>query len=494
MDNIKTKSYQSIFKATTIFGGVQAYQIIINIIRTKAIAVILGPNGMGVYGLFTTVLASIQNLTSMGLASSAVRDISDANGSCDEIEVAKTLTVLRKLVLFTGLLGAVIVVVFSPLLSKMSFGNYDYTIPFVLLSITLLIDQICSGQKVLLQGLRKLKYLAKASVLGSTFGMIISIPMYFYLGIKGVIPTIILVSLCNLLLSYYFARKIKIKKIIVDRHECVAKGRRMLSLGIAMSFSAILANLSSCLIRCMIRSDGGLDEVGYFQAGYAIINTYVGMVFTAIGTDFFPRLSAVNFNNKKCCDCVNEQGEIATLILSPIIIFCIIFTPIIISILYSSQFLRAYDFVLWASVGIHFKVVSWLISYIIIAKGNSKLFVWSEFVYNIYAFVLTVAFYKIYGLKGVGIAFSISYLLYLMQMYFLSKSKYEFSMNRAYFRIILLQFFLSLCAMITIASLESSSKFFIGLLLLIISLCSSIVELNRRTRFVDKFKRLRYGK
>ena len=133
-------SYRSIFKATSLFGGVQVYQILIQIIKSKFIAVLLGPAGVGIMGLYQSGLQLVQQLSSMGLAQSAVRDVSEANGSNDIKKIARIVTVVRKLVWFTGLLGLIIVICCSPLLSKMSFGNYDYTIPFIILSITLLLD------------------------------------------------------------------------------------------------------------------------------------------------------------------------------------------------------------------------------------------------------------------------------------------------------------------------------------------------------------------
>ena len=140
MSTDNKSSYRSIFKATSLFGGVQVYQILIQIIKSKFVAVLLGPAGVGIMGLYQSGLQLIQQISSMGLASSAVRDVSEANGTNDIHRIAKTITVVRKLVWFTGLLGLVLVALFSPLLSKASFGNYDYTIPFIILSVTLLID------------------------------------------------------------------------------------------------------------------------------------------------------------------------------------------------------------------------------------------------------------------------------------------------------------------------------------------------------------------
>ncbi len=179
----KRTSYRSIFKATSLFGGVQVYQILVGIVKSKVIAILLGPEGVGLLGLYSSAIDLVKQFTSFGLAQSAVRDVSEASGSGDFQRISKIIIVLRKLVWYTGFLGFTALLFFAPLLSKSTFGNYDYTVPLIFLSVTLLLDQLCAGQKVILQGLRKLKYLAKATVIGSTLGLVVSIPLYYLLGV-----------------------------------------------------------------------------------------------------------------------------------------------------------------------------------------------------------------------------------------------------------------------------------------------------------------------
>ena len=65
-------SYRQIVKATSLFGGVQFFQIIISVIRSKFVAILLGPAGMGVVGLLTATTGLVAGLTNFGLGTSAV--------------------------------------------------------------------------------------------------------------------------------------------------------------------------------------------------------------------------------------------------------------------------------------------------------------------------------------------------------------------------------------------------------------------------------------
>lgn len=481
-------SYRNIFKATTLFGGVQVYQILISVIRSKFVAVLLGTAGVGLLGLYQSTLALVQNITSLGLSQSAVRDVSEANGSRDSERIGRTISALRRLVWITGLLGMVAVMVLAPLLSKTTFGNYDYTLPFILLSCILLIDQLASGQKVVLQGMRRIKDLAKASAIGATLGLAISIPIYFALGIKGIVPTLILNSVAGFIIFWLFSRKISIPKVVLSVKETWNQGQWMIRMGIAMSISGIIATAISYVIRAFIMRQGGMDSVGLYQAGFVIINTYVGMVFTAIGTDFYPRLAAANRDNAECRRIVSQQGEIAVQILGPILCVCILAMPVILKILYSDQFQDAGPFVLWCCPGMLFKLASWLVAYQFVAKAESRLFIVTEIVGGVIYLSLSLLGYHLGGLMGLGIAFSLNYLIYLVFVYVIAVRRYEFSFSGSFTGSFLYQLGFVASVLAIILLLPAPTKYWSCAFLVAASCVYALVILDRKMGIVDVVK------
>ena len=188
-------SYRQIFKATSLFGGVQVFQILIGVIRVKFVAVLLGTTGVGIMGLLNAPLNLIISITGLGIAFSAVRDVSEAHASGDRLKVSLVIKTLRRWSWFTGLFGAVVTLSLSPLLSQWTFGNSDYTWAFIWLSVTLLLQAISKGQSAILQGTRRLKDMAKSGVIGSFLGLITSVPLYYYFGIRGIVPAMIITAI-----------------------------------------------------------------------------------------------------------------------------------------------------------------------------------------------------------------------------------------------------------------------------------------------------------
>ena len=485
------RSYRQIMKATSIFGGVQVIQILVQIIRSKAVAVLLGPAGMGINSLLTSTLGLMQSLTNFGLKTSAVKNVAEANGTENSNRVAVIITVLRRWVWITGLLGTILTLILSPWLSKITFGNREYTLAFIWISVSLLFNQLSSGQLVILQGLRKIRYLANANLTGAFLGLFVSIPMYYLWGVDGIVPAIIAMSLVNMLRTWYFARKIKLEKVEVTRKTTLVEGKQMLIMGFLLSMSGLMTTGAAYILRIFISNTGGVDQVGLYSAGFAIINTYVGMVFTAMGTDYYPRLSAVAGDDTKATQTINQQAEITLLILAPILVVFMVFINWAVILLYSTQFTGVNGMIQWAALGMYFKAASWSIAFILLAKGASKLFFWNELITNIYLLGFNILGYKYGGLDGLGISFLAAYFVYLVQVFFLSRIKYNFSLGKNFIKIFTIQVVLGVLGFLIVKYTNKPVSYILGSMVILVSGLYSLWELNKRLDLKNLLNRFR---
>lgn len=470
-------------KATSIFGGVQVFQIIIGIVRSKFIAVLLGPLGIGISGLLTSTIGLVAGLTNFGLSTSAVKDISAAYSSGNSVRVSTVSTVFKRLVWITGLLGTASTALFAPWLSQITFGNKDYTFAFIWISITLLLNQISSGQGVLLRGMRQIRYMAQSGMIGSVIGLITTVPLYYFFGMNGIVPAILVAAISSLLLTWFYARKLEIIPIYVSKARTIAEGKGMLKMGFMISLSGLITLGASYIVRIYISHTGGVDQVGLYSAGFAIINTYVGMVFTAMGTDYYPRLSAVAHSNKESGEVINQQAEIALLILAPVIMVFLVFINWVVVILYSTKFISVNEMLLYAALGMFFKAVCWSIGFIFLAKGESKLFFWNELVTNIYLLALNLTGYRYLGLTGLGLSFLATYIIYLIQVFLIARHKYEFEFTPAFYKIFGLQLLLAIICFAVVKIVGSPYSYPIGSFIIIVSTFYAYKELDKRLDF-----------
>lgn len=475
-----TNSYKQVFKATSIFGGVQVFSILINLVRSKLIAVLLGTVGFGLAGLYNSPLAFITTLTSLGIGVSAVRDIAQAHESGDQYKLAKTIFVFRRWVWLTGLLGVVVTIASSFWLSEFSFGNNEEVVPFVLLSITLLFASLSSGQNAVLRGTRRIKDTAKANLFGAILGLVLTIPLYYFLGVKGIVPGIILASLITLFFSWFYSHRISIEEVSITWKETWNQGLSMAKLGIMMSLAGLVTNAVSYIVVAFLSNYGDVETVGLYNAGWSITNQYVSLVFTAMAADYFPRLSGIVNDKDRFNEAVNQQAEIAVLIIGPLMLLYLISLPLLIPIILSNSFLDVVPFSRWIVLGMLFKGTSWALGFILLAKGDSKLFLFTEIVANILILMGYIIGFEFFGLEGIGIGFLILYLIYLILVFYISHSKYNFAFSIAFIRILFVQFVLSLLAFIASQYMTYEVSLFVSIPILFLSTAHALYEMDKR--------------
>ena len=373
-------------------------------------------------------------------------------------------------------------------MSKLTFGNHDYIWGFALLSLSLLLDQLAAGQTAVLQGLRKYSYMAKATVLGNTIGLIITMPLYYFWNVNAIVPVMVLSSVTALVVSWIYYKKLNLKSIRIDRKTLSREGKGMVVMGLSISISGIVESLVAYYLRVYIGNQGGLDEVGLFTAGLAMVNTYVGLVLTSMGTDYYPRLSEVNRDSSLFNRTISDQMEIVLLLLAPIVSVFIIFVEIIIIILYSGKFITAAGFMLWAVYACFFKAISWCISYGFLAKGDYKAFIINELLCQVYSLPLQLIGYKVGGLRGLGIAYFVSVLLYAVQVYLVTRRRYGIRIGHSSVKIFLIQLPVVTTCLIISLLLNGWQRYAIGMIFVALSIVISYKVIHTKVDIVKFVK------
>lgn len=487
MSEGQTTGYKTAFKATALFGGVQVFRVIINMLRFKLIAVILGPSGFGLIGIYNSIISFVQATSSFGLASSAVRDI-----SCADIDhKPKIVTALYQWFFGTGILGALLMIFLSPIISKWSFENYYHILSIILLSIAVFFQTVNNGELAILQGYRDLKSIAKVNILGSVIGLFVSLPMYLIWEEDGIIPSLIVSSFLLFLISNFYVRKLNIKYEKKTIKESFNLGKQALHLGLMLSLSAIMVSLVELVVKSFLSRTSGTEIVGFYQAGWTMNTSYIGLVLAAMSTDYFPRLSTVINDKADVQKVVTQQLEIALIILGPLITIMLTFLPFFVIVLYSNEFLSIVPMTMIMLLGAIFKTVSWAISYVFLAKGDGKLFFLNELIINIVVVITSLLFFNIWGLIGIGVAYSLNYFLYFLLVYLRAKKIYDFRFTHGFWALFFKYCLLCFLTYLVLFYLGFSVKgYIVGTIFSIISIFVAFRDLNERVNVNSLVKKI----
>lgn len=476
----KESNYKSIFKATSIFGGVQVFNILITLIRGKAVAILLGTAGMGLNGLFLTSLNLIKTISSLGISESGVRDVSRAHASGDRRQLGLTLTVFRRWVWITGAIGVALTILFSPLLSRFSFNSTEHTTSYIWLSSTFLFAALMGETYTFLRGTGQIKSLASANIFGSVAGLVVALPIFYFYGIDGVVPAIIASAFAAYLVSLYFKKKVQFDVAVINWKETFVLGKPMVQLGISLTLINLLAAAVTFVLSAFISKTGSLSDLGLYNAGLSIVDGYVGMVFTAMATDYFPRLSAVINEEGKWKQLVNEQAELVLIILTMVLVLLISTIPLLIRLLLSKEFTGAQDFIVWSVLAIPLKGLVWVLGFVILAKGNNKLFLIVEVIANLIVLSFNLIFYHYYAITGLGISMVVSFTISLVLIISVLKSRYNFSFSKDVIKLVSIALLsLALC-LISIKLMGYPNAYYAEILIVICTFIYSLHQLNKR--------------
>ena len=412
----KGTSYGNIFKTTFLFGFVQVFKAVIAIVKNKLVAILIGPEGMGLLGIFNSTIHMIQTGAGLGVNQSAVRDVAEANGSGNHERVSRIIKVTNRVVIFTGLLGCVITLVLSHYLSEWTLGSSVYTISYCILAIVVALNIINEGKQALLKGVRSLRALAYASMIGTLVGLITAVPLYYFFGKEGIVPELLIASILALVVSQYFVNKISTEKVELTVKETISEAKPMVKMGIALMFVTLLQTITSFAINAFIRHKGGLDDVGFFSAGNTILTSYFSMITTALLTDYYPRIAAVNKDNEKLQIELNKQSMVSVVLSCPLIVLFIAMMPFFIQILYSSEFIPTLDYLRYGIFWTVITICSNQVDMILVAKYNTRMFMLISVIVRVVQLVMCIALYNYGGLMGLGISYALLGVLHMTIM------------------------------------------------------------------------------
>ena len=350
-------TYGQILKSSAVIGGSSVVNIGLGMVRTKVMALLLGPAGVGLLGIYGSIIDLARTIAGMGINSSGVRQIAEAVGTGDTGRIARTVTTLRRVALLLGLLGALLLAALCLPISQISFGDNQHAGAIACLSLVVLFGAVSGGQLALLQGVRRIGDLARASIWGGVLGTLSSYRYRLLLcarwrrqarhcavaGVRG--------GDRALSSPGGTAGRCRLERVPMRWADISAEVSDLLKLGFVFMASGFMAMGVAYLVRIIVLRKMGEDAAGFYQSAWTLGGLYVGFILQAMGADFFPRLTAVAQDNRECNRLVNEQAEVGLLLAGPGVLGTLTFAPLVIQLFYSAKFGPAVEILRWICLG-----------------------------------------------------------------------------------------------------------------------------------------------
>lgn len=478
-------AYDRIIKYTGLFGGVQGIVTLVTVIRTKLVSMILGPTGFGINESFNRTLNLVRSTTDLGVPFSAVKSVSECRESKVGGQLEESILITRTWALLTGVAGMLLCLLLAPLFSYWAFdGDHGYTLSFILLSPMAAFSAISGGETAIMKGTGMLRQLANSQLLTVVTTFCISVPLLWRMGLTGIAPSLVLVSFASMVVTCAFSLRVFPYRVSLFSGATLRKGFGMIRLGVFFTITSFFGAGAFSVIANYLMKYGNAEITGIYSAGYLLVS-YLGMfVFSAMESDYFPRLSAVNHDRDKVNELVNRQAEVAVLLLAPMITGFIVFLELIVSILLTAKFQEAVPMTRIAVMGLAFKAMTQPLAYVSLAKGDSRTFMLQEILYDVVFVASVVGLFNTGGVTMTGLALTLSAVADLVIVYSISHRRYGVKLYGGALKVFLIQLPLVIASWAVSFFWSGVLSWTAGVALLALSTAVSFHYLRKHTSFI----------
>ena len=395
-------SFARILRSSALMGGASGVTLLSALIRNKLIAILLGPAGLGVFGILSQYAGMMSQIFGLGAGSTVVRHVADA-------DVEHRLQRESEVRSFTWKISAIGAIVAAALALPACYWSFDgpenlHLMTIAGLAAPLLI--VAGAWSAVMQARKQIGDLAKVQVISAIIGIIVSAPLVWFFGAIGAATSIVVVAGLPSLVIYLMRRSPANCGPASDDGT-----RKLLRLGVAMLGMIAVTQLSLYATRILIVSYAGVEHAGYYQAALATAGSIPNFIFVAMGVDYFPRVAAAR-DEDEILGLTNGQIQAGILMALPLFAGLILFGRQLLTLLYSADFAPAENVQGWMIWGVACRLVSWPIGYWLMAKASAKEIFVIEGAGAAMAPLLTLALLPQFGFSAVGIAYFSQAVLY----------------------------------------------------------------------------------
>lgn len=405
------KDFWETIRNTLLVGGGAVINMTIGLVRTKFLAGTLGPAGIALTSLFTQIFEVGGAATGFGLGASGVRAIAGARASGDAHQVARVVKTLRRTVWCTGLGALLLLTSLSGVIAEIAFGNRRYQFAVALLGFVVFIRAIMTGQSCLLQGTRRISDSVLVGIAGALAALLVTIPAVHYLGEQGIAISLLGTALVTLAVSWWFAQRVPILDVEHSWSCTIKEARALATFGLPMMLTSLIGTLGPFGERAILMRTIGIEQLGIYQAAYALTGIALSFILNAMTADFYPKLAGHIGDDGRMNRETNAQIQASLLLLAPALAWLVALAPWFVTVLYNKEFQPAaivLEVTVFGAVG---RVVSWPLRLVWLAQGKSGRVFLFEVLVVVIGFFLTTVLSVRYGPLGAGVAYGMLHIL-----------------------------------------------------------------------------------
>lgn len=476
--------FDRILKYAGVFGSVQGVSMIVTLVLNKIKSVWLGPACYGLTESFNRNTDVVKNMTNLGIQTVAVPEISLVAESDDPDCLDEKILITRSWALLTAIAGMAVCIIAAPFLGRWAFsGDSKYTVGFMLMSASVAAAAITGGEVAILRGTKLMRQVALSQLLASVVSLVVSVPLYWFFKLEGIIPALVLSALGTMAVTCCYSFRFYPYRARPFSGQVLGKGLGMIGFGVFFTIASFFGAWAWSIIAKYLMDKGGEELTGIYSAGYMLVAYFTTLLLTVNDSEYYPRLSAVAMDKDKLRDTVDNQAQAMLMLSAPLVVCFIIVMPLVVYIVLEyGKFHDSIALAQLAVVGVFFKSVSQPVACIVLAKSDQVTYLIQETICYILLVICVICGFRMYGTMGIGMALAFWEFLYLGMVLTISRMRYDYSLSGKVVMSFLIQTVL-VVAVSVLSMCKSKGAFAASFVLLVISAVYTLVFFRKHTSF-----------
>ncbi len=412
-DALRTALRNTIWLSSSFF-----FSILCGLATSKTYARTVGPEGYGLYGLYSSLVHLAALMVNLGAGNGLARFGSQewAQGHTD------TWRALRHAVrLWTwtgsGICGLALIVL-RGVLGRIWLGHPLGVGDAALLALCLMFSVNIGIESTVLKVEQRVKPLAQAEVLASLVATALTVGLLLAAHLHGILPALTAGAIVNWgALVYKQPRHLHIgvRPSSVDVKPALI---RVLRYGLVFSVGSLAFSAARSLLPWIVLHRAGVGGVGLYTTATTVGVLYAGFLGSAMGRDYFPRLAGIQSGDMgRLQQTIEDQQELMMVFGLPAILVLMTLAPVVIPLVYSPKFLGAAAIVRWMAAGDLFRFMTWTFSFAVMAQSPVGRFITLELAGSAAYMACSIAGLMLAGLPGLGIGYAVYQVIYLALAY-----------------------------------------------------------------------------
>lgn len=393
-------------------------KIITGFITNKALAIFVGPTGMGYVGNFRDFYLSLQTIATVGLSNGIIKYVAEFRK--DLPQLARVLsTALGMTILAAIACGLFVIFTASYWNSQLFSDTHDFTVVIQISGASIVTYAIYTLVLAIINGYSKYKIYIVSSMLANISGLLITVILVWKYALIGALYALIIIPIVSLIITCFFIYKKRVNLSLLNTKnidlETISKFKNYILM-------ALVSGLALPLVRILIRDYIEIHESsvasGYWEAMFRISNFYLLFFTTLMTLYILPKFSNDPSDRTFRQEVGNFYKTLLPLFGLALGILYLLRTYVIL-ILQTEAFLEMEKLFGWQLLGDFFKVASMVIAYRFIAQNMLWPFIITEIFSLLLLYGLTLYLVPLYGFVGAAMAYAIQMFIYLALVLFI---------------------------------------------------------------------------